>query len=573
MYYKNFVDPKTNFLDFLKISDLPCNCNSRVLFEKVLNPYSLDTDNVMAYNSCMHTIIAAGKRQMKKAPTPDPLVADEFLQYAKNKIDEEVGDELRHFSYSYQDWYHHLTAVKQRDMDLYVRYVQGDSSLTHEEIETCRRNYYDGICKVEIQEADGKPRMVCSLPLETKFTMGPITWQLEELFQDKFKGYCGGKNLQQMGDKINEYIDQGFTKVVAGDGSAFDNTQDITLKRVDQYIYSLIEDKVHHVPKETFHRIATENYKTMVLSYVDQYTKKQIKLLKYKILGTVFSGDCDTTLCNTIRMALYNRFVNDKAGLEYGKDYIVFSKGDDFTVMYKPYVTDEFINNLYYKYFIKCNKDKTKPNTEVYGLGQVLKMLNIGKTNTFIFCSLRSWYLDQSENHVYLTRDPKKLYNLSQYSRKTKNYNSVQRYIYCKDLATDYRINYPGIKLFDLIAQAYDEQADRIYTKYGKTTKFKKCMMRYLTRESKMKSRLKDMTSRKTISELMPQEDKLYSLLYDIGHRKFQYKIIKDYWTTMQKIEKRQTFQLTKEQVDYINYQMLAEFDIEELKSVLGLKK
>lgn len=86
--------------DLIKVADIQkCHCyhESRPLYEQLFGDYADAENEVMAYNSCKHTIYAAAKRQMKAAPTPDPAIADDFLQYAKEKIDEEVGEDLTHF--------------------------------------------------------------------------------------------------------------------------------------------------------------------------------------------------------------------------------------------------------------------------------------------------------------------------------------------------------------------------------------------------------------------------------------------------------------------------------------------
>lgn len=566
------LNKQHNFLDYVDISKISCPCKNKILFEKILNPDD-NTVTAMAYSSCKHTILAAAKRQMKMAPTPEPAVADEFLRYSKKIINKEVGEYLKHFGYSYQDWYHHLTYAKQKDMDLYCKYRQEPQNLTHCEKKIASRNYYEGICKVEIQELDGKPRMVCAIPPSTKFIMGPVCWHLEEIFDEHFNGYCGAKNLEQMANKLNNYIAMGFTKIVSGDGSAFDNTQDVTLKRVDQYIYDSVKHAIHHCTQEEFYNKSHEEYKEMVISYIDPYTKKKMDIMKYKILGTVFSGDCDTTLCNTIRMALYNRFVNDKAGLTYGQDYVVLAKGDDFTVLYKNYISDSFITKAYYKYFLPAIKDVAHPDSRIFGLGQVLKMLKFGLPNSFIFCSLRSWYLDPSGEKIYLTRDPKKFYTLSAYSRKTKSYNLAQRIVYLYDQAESLRMNYPGIDIFEVAAQAYVSQANKLLRSAPSRKKLLQQMDRIRFSDKKKLHNYLTKQDRKEKSDRMPEEDKnYYNWWYHINHKKLQIRIQLDYWNTMKLIEKRQTTALTQQQKIYINQQINQEFDTEELKSILGLK-
>lgn len=556
--------------DLIKVADIQkCHCyhESRPLYEQLFGDYADAENEVMAYNSCKHTIYAAAKRQMKAAPTPDPAIADDFLQYAKEKIDEEVGEDLTHFGYSYQDWYNHLELRKQKDMDLYSRYLIDATTLTAGERKKCEQLYYEGICKVELQKTNGKPRMVCSIPLRTKYVMGPITWMLEEIFSHKFRGYCGGKNLTEMSNMINQYIDQGFTKVVEGDGSAFDNTQDITLKRVDHYLYDRVAHAVHHVDKELFLQVSKELYKTMDVAYYDRDKKKKITLFQYKLLGSVFSGDCDTTLCNTIRMALYNRYVNDKAGLKYGEDYVCFSKGDDFTVMYKDYITDDQINKIYYKYFLPANPDPKKADKRVFGLGQVLKMLDIGGPESIKFCSLRAWVIDKY-GHIILTRDPSKFTSLSKYSRKTKTYKIHQVIAYLLDQALALDVNYHGLQYFDAMSQSYKEKAYQLLKLCGTTKRERKVIIRQVF--NKLPQRLKE--SRRAESSYASQETPAYTLINNVCHREEQYKIVGDYWTTMQRIEKRLTTQLTPQQLELANQQINAEYSVEELKSSLGLK-
>lgn len=532
----------------------------------------------MAYAPAKQTIVAAAKRQMKAAPTPEPAVADDFFEYAKRIITEEVGPYLKHFGYSYQQWYNHLNHAKQQKMDMYSRYLKGDrQNLTQEQIKECENINYEGICKIELQNTDGKPRMVCSIPTRTKYVTGPITWALEEIFSKHLKGYCGGKNLKEMTDEANEHTAQGFTKVVEGDGSAFDNTQDITLKRIDHWIYEQVEHAVYHVDKKLFHEITHQPYKTMDVNYYDPVTKKKKRAFAYKILGSVFSGDCDTTLCNTIRMCLYNRYVNDKAGLVYGQDYIAYAKGDDFTARYKPHITDEFIRNAYYKYFLPAHPDPSMPDTRVYGLGQVLKMLDFGGPDSLKFCSLRAWYIDAA--NIILTRDPKKFYTLGKYSRKIKSLRPLYQAAYLHQLGQSLDVNYPGLTIFHTVALAYYNMRDYILRSYYKAIIQNKKVRKRFKRHLPTHEQLIDMVqsivdklgeAKEEKSQYEMPETPWEKILYDIKERKVMYKIQGDYWEFMKKIEKKAQYQLTDEQLKYANQQIKAEFDSEELKSLLG---
>lgn len=542
-------------------NQLHCRCPHKDKFMQLLDTDVPDTKSALVWTACRHTTYAAAKRQMKAAPTPDPAVADDFLLHSQKIIEKELGDDLTHFGYSVTDWYNHLSTKKQKALQPALDYYSGKTyNIKPRDLENLQNKHYTGILKEELQPTDGKPRMVCAIPQSTKYIMGPITWQLEETFAQKLQGYCGGQNLDQMADHINTYLAQGFTKVVEGDGSAFDNTQDVSLKAVDRYIYSRIRNAVYHVPKEDFDEVAQALQKTMDIDYIDGKKKKH--MLTYTILGTVFSGDCDTTLMNTTRMALYNRYVNDKAGLVFGKDYVCFAKGDDFTVMYKPYVTNEFITKAYYRYFLPANPDPTKPDTRIYGLGQVLKMLEFGDASILKFCSLRAWFTDPSETQIYLTRDPQKFLTLTKFSRKAKKKGVEYVHDYLLAQAQALETNYPRLAYFSTMAEVYKKQACYLKKKFP-----------FITTNYKLKNQIVTI-----LDQVINSTEDMNSIAFDeiealyqenVHHRQQQIKIMDNYWDTMRALEKAHQKTITADQADYISQQLLAEFMKEYLKSMI----
>lgn len=467
--------------DRLDLKDIKCTCADKPSYEEVFDASTsnrVGERDAILYKDCKRCILAAAKRQMKAAPKPTQVIAEDFIQYAKQKIDQYIGTDLINFEYSFGQWYNHLSAPKQQQMRQVIADIQmHDEAITLDALlngeiplnrvlkasdKLIQKLYhYEAICKAEIQGPDGKPRMVCKIPLLVKFIMGPITWKLEDIAAKKIPCYCGGMNLQQMATKINHYIDLGFTQVAQGDGSAFDNSQDISLKAIDRYIYNKIPDSsIHHVHPELFRIASNQYYKIMDVLYRDPVTKKIQNLLSYAILGTVFSGDCDTTLMNTLRMGLYNMYTNEKAGLEFGKDFICFSKGDDFTVMYKWYITFNEVQNIYDGLWLK-KPSKNAPNQadcRVYGIGQILKFIDLGPPNIFEFCSLKAFYIDDNQ-HIYLTRNPEKLTALGRYSRKIKNMDDYQAANYMLDLRDALLVSYGQLDYFKKVAKCYELKA------------------------------------------------------------------------------------------------------------------
>lgn len=555
----------------IRVEDLKfCNCNCHKKdrgYEQILG--NVEYNDAICYGNCRHTLFAAAKRQVKSAPTPSQQVSSDFFEFAKKIIDKELGPYLKEFKYSYTQWYNHLTRAKQKRMDDVEHYYYGDhTTLDPLLIKKFNKNHYEAICKAEIEVPDGKPRMVCAIPDRVKYVMGPITWALEEIAADHLKGYCGGKNLTQMAEKINKYIDQGFTQVLQGDGSAFDNTQDVTLK-IERYIYSLIEPHVHHVPLTEFQKTAYAAYKIMDVRYNDDNNPaKQKKLMTYHILGTVFSGDCDTTLANTIRMALYNRYVLEKAGYRIGRDYQLFSKGDDFSVLTRPYIPQEHLEIAYYQYFLKASPTPDIVDDRVYGLGQVCKYLEFGDPSTFRFCSLRSWFIDQQKQHITLTRDPAKLYTLAKFSRKSKNLTLPKFVLYLIDQAVSLQASYKGIDIFDTMACIYITKAASIFSILK--TKLTAAQLSIMTNAI---AEVKE--ARRTLELELDRQSEIphayYKLLYSVGNRKRVINIKENYWETVKYIEMARNDDLTQTQLNYVNQQINAEFDLEELKALLAL--
>lgn len=560
--------PELERFDDIDCKDITCTCGVKPRYEKLFCETEAHEDAIV-YNTCKRTIFAAAKRQMKSAPTPTLEVAEDFFVFARMKIQEYCGTCLQNFGYSYEQWYNHLTYQKQKLMDQVYEYIHGvppahrspSDALPDQEFKDeyysglanvdPRRFHYEALCKVEVQDTDGKPRMVCKIPDLVKFIMGPVTWKLEEIFQDHFPVYCGGMNLTQMQDKINHYIDEGFCIVAEGDGSAFDNTQDILLKKVDRYIYDLVAPMVHHVPQELFRYVTNQYYKVMDVINVDNGSPSV--LMTYAVLGTVFSGDTDTTLMNTIRMGLYNWYTNEKAGLKIKVHFQAFSKGDDFTVMYHIGLGKFNIQEAYRAYWLaKAKPDGPSYNgrdERCYGLGQILKFIEHGDPNMIKFCSLRAWYTDNLTQHIYLTRDPKKFMTLSKYSRKTKCLTDYQVALYLEAQAEALEANYSQIDYFMAMAQCYRIRASQFMS--AASGKRHGCRSR----------------DRRSTLPLGPSE--VYDgFNYEPRHDAVS--IIGDYWGTMQVIERKQEATLTPQEAYLVNQQIAEEFPTSDLQLLVA---
>jgi hypothetical protein len=251
------------------------------------------------------------------------------------------------------------------------------------------------------------------------------------------------------------------------------------------------------------------------------------------------------------------------------QDFKVFSKGDDFTVFYKPYITNELIDRIYYKYFIKSTDIQTEKESYIYGLGQVLKFLEKGNANILSFCSLRAIYTDVSESKIILVRDFRKFNNLALYAKKAKAYHGLHKVAYLMQQAISLRSSYKGIHIFEEMANAYEMAAHVYANNYAqdeqKANKLIKQAMKFIA--------VVATKARQQYSQLFElQEEEIDKVLYDIQHNKQFYKIQGDYWETMKRLQEKVSYNLTKAEYDYVNQEINAEMSMELFKSDMGLK-
>lgn len=154
------------------------------------------------------------------------------------------------------------------------------------------------------------------------------------------------------------------------------------------------------------------------------------------------------------------------------------------------------------------------------------------------------------------------MYTLGKYSRKTKCYNVQQRIKYYLTQALALRASYRGIHVFDIYAEAFIREAHKLYNLSNKQKQLE--IDHYLT-----KNKLAD--SRMHIQQnYLEPENIYYELMNDIQHRQVIHNIQGNYWETMQSIERINTHKYTKEELQYINNQIDAEFDPNELKAILA---
>lgn len=469
-YYKSYacrlLRPNTNnnnvlYCDVLhkmvlyntRIDQIPCNCKGEAEHAlKQILPVASNTGEVICYNSCNRTLFAAYKRQMQRVFPPDPTILTEFEAFVNRYFDQYVRPVLDSFDYSYTDWYNHLPAAKQAAMRDVKKQIDKNGYPTKVE--------YGLFCKREKQAAGGKNRAIANIDPVIKYVMGPVCWSLEHYADRFFPGYCGSKNWDQLEDMFSSLYKRGFMHVLQGDGSAFDTSQAAECKIIDRLIYNYIADhgKIHHVPAEVFKQLSTVSERHLVAKYHENKTMHSFA--RASIYGTVFSGASDTTLMNTMRMALYNMFTLERAGLQYDIDYRHLAKGDDFMVFTKEREWHgRSFEDIYYSIWSPKPKNSLTTDFRPHGIGQILKFLIIGDYTTIDFCSTMCV---QDGDNFKLFRKPDRMNPLGHYSRSALKMKPAQLKQYLLDLAYSLEVIAGGYPLYQEYIDAYRYQASLI---------------------------------------------------------------------------------------------------------------
>lgn len=279
----------------------------------------------------------------------------------------------------------------------------------------CEKQLYDG-------EKAPKNRCICGPNDLHKYVMGPVTWALESRFKH-FPGYCGGKNWEELEDLYKYWDLCGFVNVLQLDGSGFDRTQHTCIKRiVDQQIYKIAERFVTHVPIELYAKFAYMEKRKVRCSH--RQNKRFYNDGYFTQDGSVFSGSCDTTLMNTIRMAMYNRFVNEELlGFTYGFQYEVIAKGDDTAAVYKQMIPKSRVEEAYKQVFVMGGKPEQWVDMK-YGLGQVAKYFKWGNIESIDFCSTETIYCPSIDSYKIIRQLPR-FFTLTAWSTKIYKYQSM----------------------------------------------------------------------------------------------------------------------------------------------------
>jgi hypothetical protein len=409
-----------------------CTCTKPENTERQMIPLTEDIvalHKPMLYGPCLCNNIASLVRMMEPMPPAQPQVLTKFDNFVTNIFQEELSRVFEEFEPCRNQWFNHLTAKKQEEVAQYV--LVDDILIDHESLGN-RAHIYENFVKTEKQFiVDGekpKTRCICSPSAYTKYVCGPIVLELERNFKNNFFGYKVPGNWDKMEEELLMLENSGFKHTLQLDGSGFDLTQSFKLKQiVDWKIYEQTKDYELHTAYENFEKIFKRD-KRIIKCMVRQHGKSK-EYGTIEVSGKTFSGSSDTTLMNTIRMIMYNRYVNEYlARLEPYGDYWLWVKGDDVVCFYKSEEQMIIARNHYDSVFTH------KGNTQPHGLGQIAKFYKVGDLEDIDFCSVN--VIKTLENKYKVIRSIKSIATKENYSVKAAKYTEQQLQDYHQAIIT-----------------------------------------------------------------------------------------------------------------------------------------
>jgi len=439
---------------------LPCNLSQTEFLQlkctqtkaglKQIMPTLPNAPEPIIYHVCMGTNYCAMKRQATSVAYPDQAMLTDFEQWFEVIFETEIKPLLTGFQYSYDGWYNHLTAAKQAELS------KIDLS------QPVYDNSYEMFVKSEKQLYENgkapKNRCICSPNTWHKYVLGPVTYKLEKLFKN-FKGYCGGKNWDELQLVYKQNENCGYTSTIQLDGSGFDRSQHLELKQIVDYkIYKFVAPYVHHVDKKLFDFYSQpiwRKIKCVITVTTAGGKKKKQNMGSILQRGKTFSGSMDTSLMNTLRMALYNRYTLERVAKIKTWNYSLLCKGDDSAVFIKP----QFLKQALEAY----DKTFTRKKTGIHGLGQIAKFIKTGDISDIDFCSTQT-YKDTIGN-FHIVRKWDRYLTLTPWSRKALSLSKDELKVYKRSLYESNLAWCKGLILFESFNEFLKEDLTNIKVK------------------------------------------------------------------------------------------------------------
>jgi hypothetical protein len=360
-----------------------CSCGNSNTYEKVI-----PVINPVHFGKCVFNTEACLKaRGFNSTITPDPEITADFRLFVIDYLQQNSSDiranirSLTRQDFSVSAFLADVAKVSPSKGALYKKGFESFLKTRKIDIRLkmfCKPDevHYDDISEV-------RPRMIFNPSSSLKAVGAYIARLMIKVIKSLEPGFISGYSTTNLGKKMSDLRAEGIfndASVYSYDGSSHDAHQHLSLiKSVDHIIGNFLLEALFQNPNFPIDPDLQSEISRALFS--DSYKFTTDDGYAGVITGTVFSGHPTlTTLFNTLRTILYNKFI--LTGLGY-KEFMVWAAGDDVLV---------WVRNLLREHALSIPKLLGNSNGSG-GLGQLAKDFILGTLDQHTFLSKR-YYSD-----------------------------------------------------------------------------------------------------------------------------------------------------------------------------------
>jgi len=413
------------YIEILRKGKEPvCTCEDHT-YEKILN-----TETPIHFGHCQKNIDACiFARGFNTALSPEPETLYLFKNFVDNKWfkdnESKMAESILNLT---DDDYSFEKFINDTDPSKRKIYINGFKEFLNKQkidvnfelMSKTNEVHFDKLCDV-------RPRMIFNPSSSMKAVGAYLARIMIKIMKKVEHGFISGYSTNELSDKIMKLRNNKASfhdgNVYSYDGSSHDAHQSFEL--IDIVDHKLMKFMLPRILADS--RCAVPNYLLPeVLSAIVRLSNKFFTKLKMRgvIHGTVFSGHPTlTTLFNTIRTTLYNRYAVFLLYPQYYDSHKIWAAGDD-VLSWLPIKIDPRMFKLV-----------LGGDAGSRGLGQNAKDFKVGELKTHTFLSKQFIYLNEKLNIVPIAQ---RLYKAGvSYSKKSaleKREHRLANYIAFLDL-------------------------------------------------------------------------------------------------------------------------------------------
>lgn len=439
-----------------------------------INGFNVYENTPLKLHRCRVNELESLYRQIQAGIFYDKKIAKEFIKFSHNIINTMVENYYSNNPHSrmitMEQYLQKIGPRKYEYMQGLEEYYRGDKLKMAYKM----HNKDDEKQYLDFNDPKSKSRNICAQLPMGKILLGiPCELGMDVLHSQP---WCGPGNtfVERCKKFCNWIINIIDCEVICCDGSSFDSTQHrLFIEEIDSYFLNRILD-----------------YNTYLFDYFDEkdlrryISQSQFFIfskydISYRIQGTQLSGRMNTCLCNTLRSALYIKFIMYKIGILDKQEFNNFEvNGDDQIIFIAKVYVKKYIEYGYF--YVYANKD----SNQYHGLGQICKIFDHYPHITgaeYLSCYL---LYDKERNKCWMVRKPQRFFQMIPFTFRVglgkKQNVDYQRFKLGKEVVIGALNELKGIKLYEILLNQYSKLLDRKINYLEKNYFFHAKTIRYL---------------------------------------------------------------------------------------------